>query len=150
MGCVIKSVPCGLLTRTRYIPDYQDLVKHGDDPLGTSSYSLFPEWRRGIERCVLLHHLSIDYGGQLLMPSQDYTICTAERNWIDTFALQNVRTIFLNHAYDEEKLGDNPAEGGPFWAGATTYWEKIAGKWALVHEDLTGLCRDRMEDVFCK
>ncbi|KAG1818949.1 hypothetical protein EV424DRAFT_1539905 [Suillus variegatus] len=125
-----------------------DLVKHGDDPLGTSSYSLFPEWRRGIERCVLLHHLSIDYGGQLLMPSQDYTICTAERNWIDTFALQNVRTIFLNHAYDEEKLGDNPAEGGPFWAGATTYWEKIAGKWALVHEDLTGLCRDRMEDVF--
>ncbi|KAG2088571.1 uncharacterized protein F5147DRAFT_658689 [Suillus discolor] len=88
-----------------------DLGKHGDDPLGTLPYALFPEWHRGMERCVLLHHLSIDYGGQLLMPSQDYTIRTAERNWIDTFAPQNLRTIFLNHVYDEEKLGDNPAEG---------------------------------------
>lgn len=103
-----------------------------------------------MERCLPLHHLSLDYGGQLLITPADDTIRAAEQNWISTFPLPDLRTVFLNHAYDEDKLGENPAVDSPFWTGATSYWEKIGGRWVLCHEDLTALRRDRAEDVFCK
>ncbi|KAG2062960.1 hypothetical protein BDR04DRAFT_1123584, partial [Suillus decipiens] len=142
--------PKGRVLRLKhgYIPDHQELAEHDHNPLSTVPYSLFPEWHRGMERCVPLQHLSIDYGGQLLIPSKYYTIRTTERDWIATFASPNLRTVFLNHAYDEDKLGDNLTEGGPFWTGATAYWERTADGWALVHEDITALRRDRVEDVF--